>query len=184
MKNIVLIRAKKESDWVSCQSITHNLEQAYHQAPQLNVSAIIYYNHGGDQFEITNIVNQILEESPDEIVFIDHRPHPLGVVRRLQEMAPAYAPQLTFHIFGDFVLESPNWYNINNYLTHYPVHFICASRKQQQLLDSFMNNDGNTSVIPFPVPKEVFTFDSKERNTVRKKLGLKEKRHRTGQSHE
>lgn len=174
MKDVILIRAKKESDWVSCKSIVSNLEAAYLQASGLKIISSIYYDHGLDEFQIYHLAQKIIETNASEIVFIDHKPHPGRLIARLHQISPNYRPRLVFHIFGDFVLESANWLDHNSVLQNYPVHFVSASSKQKKLLDSFLINSEASSIIPFPVQKDIFYFDQNERLEVRKELGLSE----------
>jgi glycosyltransferase involved in cell wall biosynthesis len=173
MNEIILIKTKKESDWVSCQSIVSNLESAYSSSADTKIISIIQIEDGCDEFELFKCAQEILNKRPAEIVFIDHRPHPAGIISRFEKLDPGYRPVLTFHIFGDFVLESSHWYEINSILKNYRVNFVCASAKQKELIDTFLNQDQCTSIAPFPVQKNVFYYDKQERDKVRDSLGLK-----------
>jgi len=172
MKDIILVRAKKESDWVSCKSIVSNLEAAYLNAADVKISATIYFDSGLDEYDLHSLAQKLVQQEASELVFIDHKPHPGRLIAKLHQISPKYSPQLTFHIFGDFVLESAAWLELNPILQNYPVRFICASDKQKNLLDSFLNDTQVTTVIPFPVQKDIFYFDHKERSQVRQQLGL------------
>ncbi|MFP5490939.1 MAG: glycosyltransferase family 4 protein [Bacteriovoracia bacterium] len=174
MKDVILIRAQQESDWVSCKSIVSNLESAYNQATDLKVSSIIYYNSGLDDYQLHLLAKKIVQIAASQIVFIDHKPHPGRLVSEIFKISPNYRPQLTFHIFGDFVLDSAAWQDNNILLQNYPVRFVCASEKQKNLLDSFLNSPQSTSIVPFPVQQDLFYFDAKERSEVRQQLGLSE----------
>lgn len=174
MKDVILIRAKKESDWVSCKSIVSNLEAAYIQSNDVKIISVVYFDHGQDDYQLHLLAEKIVHANVSEIVFIDHKPHPGRLIARLNQLAPEYRPRLVFHIFGDFVLESANWLDHNTVLKNYPVHFVSASSKQKNLLDSFLINPNASSIIPFPVQKDIFYFDPKERLEIRKQLGLAE----------
>lgn len=174
MKEVILIRAKNESDWVSCKSIVSNLESAYCQATDIKVNSVIYFDNGLDDYQLHLLAKKIVLAAASEIVFIDHKPHPGRLISEINKISPDYRPQLTFHIFGDFILESAAWFDHNNLLQNYRVHFVCASEKQKNLIDSFLNDLHSTSVIPFPVQKDIFYFDPNERIQIRRQLGLTE----------
>ena len=174
IREILIVRAKKESDWTSCQSIVNNLELAYRSADGLEVKSVLHHDNENDDFEAYQIISKIFEFSPSEIVFIDHKPHPGKLIQKLRALAPAYKPKLTFHIFGDFVLQAPKWQAMDSFLKNFPVQFICASDKQKNLIDSFLNQPSCTSVIPFPVNSKDFYFDENERKEVRRSFELRE----------
>lgn len=172
MNKFILIRAKKNSDWVSCQSIVNNLEASYlRAAPD---ALVLYYNQEDDEYETYQIAQHIISLQAQEVVFIDHTPHPENIIKRLSEIAPNYRPILTFHVFGDFVLHAAAWYEINDILKNYSVNFICASEKHQNLISSFLHNPKNSSLTPFPTKEDAFFFSEEERITTRKEWGLKD----------
>ncbi len=174
MKEIILIRNIKESNWVSCQSIIRNLELAYQGLKCVTVLGTLNYDDGENDFDIYHVVKEIIERSPQEIVFIDHKPHPGKLLTLLNKLKPDYHPIITFHIFGDFVLDSYQWYKNNSVLKQYQVNFVSASKKQQALLECFINESLETFVNPFPVDRKVFYFDEKERQETRKEFGITE----------
>ena len=172
MNNFILIRAQQKSDWVSCQSIVSNLEESYRKIfPEVKV---FYFNRDDNELESYQIAKEIIASNADEIIFIDHTPHPANIIRRLHQISPAYKPTLSFHIFGDFVLHSAQWYELSGILQNYPLNFICASNKQQDLIASFLNNTQNSSLTPFPVMEDAFYFNEEERRATREKWGLKD----------
>lgn len=172
MKKIALVRTKKESSWVSCQSIVNNLEQAYISSSGKDCVTTFYIDHESDNFQIYRLTQVCLKENISEIIFIDHRPHPINILTCFNKLLPDFKPKFTFHIFGDFVLESTKWNEIDSLLKNYITTFICASQKQKDLLDSFINKSVVTQVAPFPIQSSTFYFDDAERSKVREKLGL------------
>src|SRR5690606_33792322 len=113
--------------------------------------------------EAYKIADHLKKSSFDEIIFIDHRPHPKNLLFSLVKFFPDYKPDVTFHIYGDFLLNSLYWYQSNDCLSHFHVNFICASEKHAQLLESFLINPSSVSVTPFPVSDDDFYFDDKMR---------------------
>src|SRR5690606_4549623 len=132
MKKIALIRSLSNSYWVSCQSIVDNLQSSYELTN--NDIKIINIEHGLDTLEAYKIADHLKKSSFDEIIFIDHRPHPKNLLFSLVKFFPDYKPDVTFHIYGDFLLNSLYWYQSNDCLSHFHVNFICASEKHAQLL--------------------------------------------------
>jgi glycosyltransferase involved in cell wall biosynthesis len=174
MKDVVIIRSQKESEWVSCKSIVSNLEASYAKQRNIRVRDILYFDNYLNSYEIHLLAKKIIAIDAFEIIFIDHKPHPAPLIWAIHKLAPDYKVSLIFHVFGDFVLDSTAWYSMNGLLKNYPVHFFCASQKQKNLIDSLLISDDCSSVCPFPVDKSVFYFDQNERNQLRSELGLVE----------
>lgn len=164
----------KESNWVSCQSIIGNLERAYMGLKHSTIASTLNYDDRENDFDIYQVVNEIITLSPDEIVFIDHKPHPGKILILLNKLKPEYRPTITFHIFGDFILDSFQWYKCNSVLKNYEINFVCASLKQQALINSFMDGNANTPINPFPIRKDVFYYDEVERKQTRNELGIQD----------
>lgn len=158
MRKIALLLQKSSSSWVSCKSITANLEKAYQIAfPQDEVRSF-YLNESSSSLEKINLALELQSFQADIISFIDHKPHPGSFLSALNEFAPQLRPHLYFHVFGDFTLLAGSWLHTEELLRKYPVHFFCASEKQTQLLQGFLPQDSKhmASTLPFPVDTKDF----------------------------
>lgn len=168
---IALIKKNETSDWVSCRSITQNLQDMYLKRFGEDVS-IWTVPEEADKFAIYKTFQEVKEKKIDHIVFIDHKPTPMNLIKYMDEAFGDYSPKIIFHIFGDFTLFSPEWNAIDEILIKRPCHFIVASESQRKLLSQFVDSS-NLSVIPFPVSDE-FIYKKEAREKTRSDLGLKD----------
>lgn len=168
MNKKVLIRNNLKSRWVSCQSITDNLEESYNKSGNYLTK---YYNISDSKWDNFKLANEIIEDAPSEIIFIDHKPHPITLLQILNQLAPDYSPLIKFHIYGDFILNSHLWNELQTILKNYKVEFICASHKQALLIEDLTNNNQPINVIPFPINENTFYYDENIREQKRNELG-------------
>lgn len=158
MRKIALLLQKSSSSWVSCKSITANLEKAYQLAfPQDEVRSF-FLNENSSSLEQINLARDLQSFQADILSFIDHKPHPGSFLLALDEFAPQLRPELYFHVFGDFTLLAAQWVHSEELLRKYPVHFFCASEKQTLLLQGFLPQESKhlVSTLPFSVDTQDF----------------------------
>lgn len=166
---IALIKKEEISDWVSCRSITQNLEQVYRKRYGGDVT-IFCVPEVVDKFKYFQVFNEIKRKKIESVIFIDHKPTPLKLVQSMDRALKDYSAQIIFHVFGDFTLFSPEWNLVEDILKKRPCHFITASESQRNLLAHFVNSE-NLSVVPFPV-SDNFSYSKELRKTTREMLGL------------
>ncbi len=163
MSKIVLIKRQNKSDWVSCQSITSNLEKVYQDIFQDIIPLEIDKSY--DKYDYWKLAEEIFKTNPSKIVFIDHTPHPCELIKALDNFFLDNLPELVFHIFGDFTLQSKQWLSIEDILKKTPLRIICASDKQKLLLENLLNIQASSiSIIPFPVDETRFYYKNEKRN--------------------
>ena len=173
VRRIGLVSSSGQSNWISCQAIVPNLEVAYRQAFGERLKAYSL-NEEMREGDLCNLALQISRDRPSRLIFVDHRPHPIRLLRWLRDFyGSAPLPELVFHVYGDFTFHSGAWMDLRPLLLDSKVRFVCASERQGQLLTRFLK-DGNSSIsiCPFPVDTEIFHFDPKARGRYRKQLGL------------
>ncbi len=176
---LALIKKENASFWRSCQSITSNLVAAYENFCQKNDHQyeIMTFKRGGDALESFDLAKKVLEGQFDQVVWLDHYPHPEGFIKGLahqsseRELVP-----MVVHLFGDFILQAPLWKNAVEALEEkkLPLKLICASQKQKDLVSSLLQNAEGVEVCPFPVDSKLFRFDQERRERTRKELRLLE----------
>ncbi|MCO4792570.1 MAG: glycosyltransferase family 4 protein [Bacteriovoracaceae bacterium] len=166
---IALIRKTESSKWVSCRSITDNIETAYKDAYD-NVSTF-FISESADKVQMFLEFKKIKDENFDLVAFIDHKPTPLNVFNSMEMAFSSYDPQVIIHVFGDFTLYSSEWSSVEKILKERPVKFVVASGAQKKLISHFVEDDSIVE-IPFPV-HENFKFDSQKREKTRAKYNLK-----------
>ena len=164
MKKIALILQKSSSSWVSCKSITSNLEKAYQLAfPHSEVKSF-FLNENSSSLDLIQLAQSLQTFQPEILSFIDHKPHPGSFLTALHEFCPDWHPELYFHVFGDFTLHAGQWLQTENILRNYPVHFFCASDKQALLLKGLLPHESEhlVSTLPFPVDTKEFYVENSE----------------------
>ncbi|MFM6929784.1 MAG: glycosyltransferase family 4 protein [Bdellovibrio sp.] len=162
MKKIALILQKLSSSWVSCKSITSNLEKAYQIAfPQSEVKCF-FLNEDSSSLDLIQLTQTLKNFNPEILSFIDHKPHPGSFLTALNEFCPDWRPELYFHAFGDFTLQVGKWLHTEDLLRKYPVHFFCASEKQTLLLKGLLSQGSAdlVSTLPFPVDTADFFVET------------------------
>jgi glycosyltransferase involved in cell wall biosynthesis len=168
-----LISSSTPSIWASCRTITPNLSGAYHLSFKNRLNNF-GFSVEQTEAEVQILARQIARSLPTKIIFIDHRPHPLSLMKALKkEFGRKKMPPLFFHVYGDFTLYSGHWFELNNILRNQEVTFICASPRQKDLLNSFLfHGRRSIHVIPFPVNSSDYYFDPSIRTRKRKELKL------------
>jgi len=160
MSKVVLIRRKNESDWISCQSITSNLEASYKSF--IKDIIIIDIESDYNKYDYYKKAEEILSHNPANIIFIDHTPHPHQLIKSLFSLSKVEL-HFTFHIFGDFTLQSSHWIGLEDILKQTNNKFICASHKQTNLLKNLVDGlEENLFTVPFPVDTNIFNYKEKE----------------------
>lgn len=160
------------SNWVSCQKIVYNLHQSYQL---LNEIELINFNYDTamTKEEVLETAQQIIEEKPDVILILDHKPHPLPILKHIIEefFKLNHISRFVFHIFGDFSLYYPEWFKLSKLLVKQNVEFICASQAQSHLINKYLINS-HSHTCPFPVDEKEFFYRPNLRFEQRKAWGL------------
>ncbi|WP_127718495.1 glycosyltransferase family 4 protein [Halobacteriovorax sp. HLS] len=173
-KKIVLVKQQESSDWVSCKTITQNLADAYLQRSDIEVIQTLELKNTNSftAYEAGFLLSKI---ECDTIIFIDHHPSPASIVSSLDEHTSSQKrADLVFHIFGDFILQAPQWLGATEALKKYKVKFICASKAQGNLLKKLVKDSSLVENSFFPVNTNFFNFNESKRNSTRKKYNIEE----------
>jgi glycosyltransferase involved in cell wall biosynthesis len=177
-QKVALILKDEVSSWKSCQLITSNLHEIYRSGfaesdvKEFRVSK--NYNHYLSQ----KTAHELKEWRADTIVWMDHQPNAALLLRALDDLyleSPEAKPIFVIHLFGDFVLDCLGWESVKVSLQRYPVHFIVASDRQKQLVESFFSGSGPiVSVNPFPVNGDTFNMNNYQlnRESLRSEFGI------------
>lgn len=180
-KKLLIIKCSKQSTWGSCKVISPNLvttyekckdsfEIEYFDLPETFARDDAEKNEG----RIIDLVAKIKTFVPDELVFIDHLPHPAKIIASMFFfLEPKDFPPFVFHIYGDFTYFARDWFLINDQFKNHKIKFIVASEAQRRLVNFFLN-EGQVGArkFHFPVNEKEYYFDNEERVSFRKKLGI------------
>jgi glycosyltransferase involved in cell wall biosynthesis len=171
---IAFIYSFEQSAWKSCQTITQNLINTYRLIyPE---KSLLHFDYNDDQtkFQKLELAQKLVESAPDKLVIVDHKPHLESLLKVFELVQKTKKrPEIVFHIFGDFTLYGNQWLKLEPLLKKYKVKFICASDKQQRLVEKFLSRK-ETSKLPFPVDEKSFYFSEQIRRKKRIELGLKD----------
>lgn len=175
MQKIACVFSFNPSSWVSCQKIVFNLHKAYEGLPQV---AIQNFNYNAElhHSEVTTLGEKIFDYNPDIIVILDHKPHPLNLLKPLLKKYERITkkPRIIFHLFGDFTLYYEEWARLETQLEGFKVDFVVASPRQKNLIDKFLPSNLSSTVCPFPVRENEFTFNETVRSETRKEWKVKD----------
>lgn len=175
MSKILCLYSYKTSSWVSCQKIVANLWLNYKEASE-EVNSLHYGVEQKGQ-DLIHLAEKIIDEKPDTISFIDHRPHPLEL---LQYLVPMWMqkfnqlPEFIFHIYGDFTLNYGKWASLARILKGAKLKFCVASSAQKKLMQKLY--EGEIFLHPFSVRTDEFYYCEKLRLEFRKELGVTEEK--------
>lgn len=173
MQKFALLNRQTPFEWVSCQSISTNLEKAYSLAAGSDLIKVTL-NPSDSLYDMRQAARTLYQAQPEKIFFIDHAFHPGNFLRSLSEVAPHYHPEIYIHVFGDFILNTTEWLGCEDILNRFPLRFICASKKQENLVRKFVDGTPDlVSVVPFPVDEALFHPNLEKRDLLRSQLSLK-----------
>ena len=176
MHKVACVFSFKMSSWVSCQKIVFNLHKAWSLNTKLT---LLNFNYSSElrPGEVLKLVEEIYAASPEVIVIMDHKPHPLALLTLLLEKYKdaKKAPRFIFHIFGDFTLYYLEWESLSTLLKNYKVDFIVASPRQKLLIDKMLLPPMESYVCPFPVDSKEFNYAPQNRTAQRKSWGVTDK---------
>jgi glycosyltransferase involved in cell wall biosynthesis len=172
MKKKALVYSKKDSFWKSCVTITENILSTYKMAFHSQDLIEIDLNDEMEPKQIYEQAKDLFSKGPDQIVFVDHHPHPWEFIKHLDRLYQGKIPPIYFHLYGDFVCLSNYYYKIKDILERTPTTFFVASSKHARLINKFLETKNNTLIHPFPVNEQLFFYDAKMREEARKEYNL------------
>lgn len=171
---IAFVHSTRAIEWQSCRVITSNLARAYQEAFPHN-SRFFSCGEWKKPSDIQKTVEQIYRYRPERLVFLDHTPHPSAILGSLKALyRESRLPLLTFHLYGDFTLNTREWLQSAPLLNGTRASFVCASEAQKDLVSRFLLNPrGRAVYIPFPVNSNIYRDQPAQRQNWRKKLGVR-----------
>ena len=171
-QKIGLVYSSRPPQWVSCVSILSGLLRAYQEF--FPSHQLVHYNleRKSTPYDATLLANKIITDQVNTLVFIDHSPHPLDLVKSiLKKKATNHEISFYFHLYGDFTYYASSWEELGELLTGHRTKLICASKAQQALIGNFFaTGQHQTDYCPFPINHDLFNFNPKRRTTWRQKL--------------
>lgn len=174
MLKVCLVYSHNPSSWVSCQKIVENLLKAYESVSQVK-RIHIDYSDGMDEHEFSQSCRKLIEARPDVVIFLDHRPHPHGILEfAMRGFAESgIDPEFIFHLYGDFSLTFAQWKKLELLITGKKTYWYAASDRQLKMLSEFIPVE-QLEVCPFPVDPKEFYPDAKLGKQFRKEKGWKD----------
>lgn len=171
---IAIIQAASAPLWQSSKQITQNLAAAYKLAfgSRCRVFSLAAEGQFSDLWQTAQAVR---EYAPSRLVFISPQPHPQLFLTALKASYQiSRLPEFCFHVYGDFPLRAKDWLQCWDMFSEHPCLFVCASKRQQELMKRLCFHPENTAYFPFPVDEKKYFFDPALRAEWRKKWKLKD----------
>ncbi len=179
---LLVVRSSKSSTWGSCKVISPNLQKAYELLPE--IYQVKWFDLPADFLSseldscsdfIHDLAKTIIADRPDQLVFIDHLPHPAEILSKLSLILEvSKLPPVSVHVYGDFTYFSKDWLEISSRFLNHPIRFITASHSQKKLVDYFCEDKSNVEQFLFPVNTEDYFFDQSARTKLRKEMKIED----------
>jgi glycosyltransferase involved in cell wall biosynthesis len=172
---IALVYSFKESDWFSVTKILNNLISSYEKA--FGKDNLVHINVPWDctPDDVAKSKSELLSSGCEKVVFLDHRPHPVTLLKELGHTEINKFKEILVHVYGDFTLTFREWALFDRILKGCKVKLICASDKELNLVKNVSHQKNCFYKCPFPVKDEEFYFDQSNKNKIREQYGLSEK---------
>ncbi|MCB0368521.1 MAG: glycosyltransferase [Bdellovibrionales bacterium] len=174
MIKVAIVCKTGASTWLSCQVISANLIQAYSKIDDIDLTFVEDRSSSGAYGGILT-AEELVSGNFEKIVFIEHTPHPIEILKGLYHLSKTYKPELYFHVYGDFTLNLDKWVIVESILKNYNTCFICASDKHSGLITKFINSQNSlVKTIPFPVNESLFYYSEELRHQYRQSMSWSE----------
>jgi len=169
---IALVYSFKESDWFSVTKILNNIISSYEKAYGKDnlVHINVPWDFNADDLDLSK--KDLLEANCDKLVFIDHRPHPIALLKELGVKEIHKFKEVVVHVYGDFTLTFKEWGAFDRVMQDCNVKLVCASDKQVNLVKNVSMQEDCLFKCPFPVKDEEFYFDQTKRSEMRRQYNV------------
>jgi glycosyltransferase involved in cell wall biosynthesis len=171
---LALVYSFKESDWFSVTKILNNLISSYELA--YGKENIIHIDLPWDcnADDVDKSKSDLLAAQCDKVVFLDHRPHPILLLKELKKEVIDSFQEIVVHVYGDFTLTFKEWAMFDRVMSGSKVKLICASDKEVDLVKNVSNQEDSLFKCPFPVKDEEFYYDQSKKAEIRKQYDIDE----------
>lgn len=158
-KKIALVYSAPDPSWPSAKTIRENLIATYVAATQTAPQKFRINEVSYDVNSIQESISQIKKLAPDIIVIPESLPVPTVFLGELSQLK--IAPEIHFHVYGDFTIQTHNWVRLEPILKNFRVRFYVASRAQYRLISRMLarSDERNLIEFPFPIDAEFFNFN-------------------------
>lgn len=177
---LLLIKNHKPSRWLSCQTISLNLQNLYIAFKKQKNIELIWFSITENSFTdklldssllMFDLKNLIKNEKPDKLIFIDHLPGPYQVLSSLGRLLEKNEiPPVVIHIYGDFTYYAKNWVSLNDIMMNCDLTLIVASEAQNKLVTCFLKQRSSQKMVQnlcFPVDSNQYYWDRSLRQKAR-----------------
>lgn len=171
---LALVYSFKESDWFSVTKILNNLILSYELA--FGKDNLVHINLPWDcnADDIDKSKEELLAAQCNKVVFLDHRPHPITLLKELGKSTIDSFKEVVVHVYGDFTLTFKEWSLFDRVMNGSKVKLICASDKEVDLVKNVSIQEDTLFKCPFPVKDEEFYYDQSKKAEIRKEYNLSE----------
>ncbi|MBC7713627.1 MAG: glycosyltransferase family 4 protein [Rhizobacter sp.] len=174
-KNKILIITCLDKEIDSVNSINENLIKSYREKFICEVVELENTNNNSPLLSNYNeLFNKLKTSTPDKIIVT----HPavyksyffLTLIKTLARNEVNYV----FHLYGDFIRKSRQWFALEEYLIDKKILFIAPSLVYKEVISKFLLEKSSVSVVPFAINENAFFYSKDERIQIRTRMGLKD----------
>jgi glycosyltransferase involved in cell wall biosynthesis len=120
-----------------------------------------------------NLIDSILKFKPNTICFFVPAQDILLFLKRLEKTE--LRPRLIFHVMGNFSFSYHLWLKATTTLKKFSLVWVAASTRHKELIRSFVEEECNVALLPFPVRAQDYNFSSYSRRKFRRVFGIPSK---------
>ncbi len=95
---------------------------------------------------LAKLLVELEQKKISKIIFLPFRDYAFVFVQELLTLLPQDFGFI-FHLDGNFIFDSIAWSDLEKYLKHKSVKFICASKSQQALVQRFMESSSKVELL-------------------------------------
>ena len=163
----IILRYRNSPAWLSIKTLRRNLLESY----QIALPSARFALLSRKSAQIPQMISQSLRREPRlRLIFIETNPPPTRLLEVLRQDFSLNEIELTFHVYGDFTLLSPEWAQLLPLLSGFRVRFVVASRAHFGLVGRLIGKEAERKICPLASDESIFNFA--RANHFRRKLKI------------
>jgi glycosyltransferase involved in cell wall biosynthesis len=179
MKDKILIIDIKKTEITSVENISRNLVKSYQllKNKDYDIEHFVLDDLSRTAPALNNynpFFDSIVKNPPQLVAFTHSYVVRTYFFKILIQLLNKEKTTLIFHIYGDFLRQAFKYTEVEKRLLNFRIHFISPSRSYLNLLSTLFKEKRDIKVIEFAVDYKKFFYTNKQRQDIRKKIGIEE----------
>lgn len=157
----IVLRYRESPAWASIKTLRKNLLRAYRIAlPQAELVSVSRQSSRMPAAILRSLrtAQTKRKKSLLRLIFVETTPPPRRLLEILTQIFSRGEVELTFHVYGDFTLLSPEWAQVVPLLEGFRVRFIVASRAHSELVGNLVGPHTDREICPLASDESTFRF--------------------------